>query len=164
MTGPGLPLLRKDFRLHPLQVRETASTPASALLLIVRMLDDALLAAMLRETYALAIEAVIEIFDRADLDRARAGMRAAGCGSGIIQVNNRDLSTLTVSDAPSRELIGEKRENELWISASVINSREQVLERAQMGFDAVLVGSSLMETDDPGLALARLTGTEAGKG
>lgn len=158
MAAPGLPLLRKDFLLHPLQVRQTASTPASALLLIVRMLDDSLIQAMLRASSAYGLEAVIEIFDRADLDRARAGLEAAEYSQGIIQVNNRDLSTLAVSDAPSRELIRERQKNEVWISASGVHKREQVLERAALGFDAVLVGSSLMETADPGKALASLTG------
>ena len=158
MAAPGLPLLRKDFLLHPLQVRQTASTPASALLLIVRMLDDSMLRDMLQETSAHGLEAVIEIFDRVDLERARAGLAAAGSPQAIIQVNNRDLSTLAVSELPSRELIKERQQSEVWISASGVGKREQVLERASLGFDAVLVGSSLMETPDPGKALAVLTG------
>ena len=60
ISGAGLPMLRKDFLLHPLQVVETAATKASALLLIVRMLTDAELAEMLRLTYDAGLEAVVE--------------------------------------------------------------------------------------------------------
>lgn len=163
MTGPGLPLLRKDFLIDPLQIAESAAGPASALLLIVRMLDDALLPHMLRKTYEYGLEAVVEVFDESDLARAKNAFAAVGdaVGAPIIQVNNRDLDTLRVSDGPSRTLIRAKAAGEVWISASGIDSREQVLDRAALGFDAVLVGSSLMQGATPGNALARLTGRGA---
>lgn len=161
MSVTGLPLLRKDFLIHPLQVAETAATPASALLLIARMLDDAVLSAMLAAASEAGLETVLEIFDERDLVAVRRVLGNAPVSPVIIQVNNRDLQTLRVSDAPSRALIRHKREGEVWISASGITCREQVLERAGLGFDAVLVGSSLMERESPGAALARLCRDEA---
>ena len=86
MSAPGLPLLRKDFIFDRLQVAATAATPASALLLIVRLTPDAALLRSLREqAEAHGIDAVVEIFDEADLALARES------GARIIQVNARDL-------------------------------------------------------------------------
>ena len=154
MSGAGLPMLRKDFLLHPLQVVETAATKASALLVIVRMLTDAELDEMLRLTYDAGLEAVVEIFDEADLDRAEAA------GAHIIQVNNRDLSTLKTDLAVSRRLAARKRPGRIWIAASGIKTRTDVLTMASLGFNAVLVGTSIMAEPDPGAALAVLAGKE----
>lgn len=148
-----LPLLRKDFILHPLQIAQTASTPASAVLLIARMIDDD---TFLHEMVVLArmagLTAVVEVFDETDLERSKKA------GAPVIQVNNRDLDTLTTTLDISRRLVSGKEESELWISASGVDEREQVLELAELGFDAVLVGTNLMQADDPGEALAKLTG------
>lgn len=157
MSGPGLPLLRKDFLIHPLQITETAATPASALLLIARMLPDADLALMLRAAAEAGLEAVIEVFDEADLEKTRSVLAKEPVQPVIIQVNNRDLQNLTVSDGPSRRLIREKSGGEVWISASGVETRGRVEELAAMGFDAVLVGTSLMRQADPGAALRTLT-------
>jgi indole-3-glycerol phosphate synthase len=161
MREPEIPLLRKDFLLHPLQVTETAATPASALLLIVRMLGGPLLETMLHAARQAGLEAVVEIFDGGDLENARRAMAESETGPRIIQVNTRDLDTLTVCDELSRALVREKNDDELWISASGITGRGDVLERAEMGYDAVLAGSCLMAAEDPGAALAALTGRTA---
>lgn len=158
MLAPGLPLLRKDFLIHPLQARETAATPASALLLIARMLPGRLLRDMAAATREAGLEAVLEVFDKADLERAREALQSVGFLPAIIQVNNRDLQTLKVDEAVSRRLIMEKLEQEIWISASGAERREQIEERAALGFDAVLAGSFLMAGGNPGAALAALTG------
>lgn len=155
MQAPELPLLRKYFILDPLQVFQTAATPASALLLIVRLFSTQpdVLAAVHQETIELGLEAVVEVFDRQDLEVARQ------IGAGIIQVNNRDLSSLKVDLHTSRELIRQKQEGELWISASGISRGEQVREMTGLGFEACLIGTSLMESSDPLQKLQELTGT-----
>lgn len=158
MAGAGLPLLRKDFLIHPLQVRETAASPASALLLIVRMLDDGLLAAMLADAHAAGLEAVLEVFDRTDLERARAALVATGARPAIIQVNNRDLDTMKVDAQTSRTLAALKGPGEVWISASGAALPEDIAERAGLGFEGVLVGTALMDGADQKGALARLAG------
>ena len=157
MTGPGLPLLRKDFILHPLQVDQTAASPASAVLLIVRMLDDAMLRALLFRCLDLGLEPVTEVFDMTDLRRAQA------VAAPIIQVNNRDLDTLAVDLTLSRQLAAFKHEKEFWITASGINNRDELTSLLDMGFDAALIGSSLMQKGDPGQGLAALLHHE-GKG
>ena len=149
-AGAGLPLLRKDFILHLLQVQQTASTPASAILLIARMMDESGLRELLDESFRFGLEAVVEIFDTADLTVARKA------GARIIQVNNRDLDRLTVDLTISESLIREKDDGEFWITASGIDSPEQLEHLLAAGFNAALVGSSLMRSGDPGQALRSL--------
>ncbi|WP_243312448.1 indole-3-glycerol-phosphate synthase [Fundidesulfovibrio agrisoli] len=152
MAGAGLPLLRKDFILHPVQVIHTASTPASALLLIARMCEAEELRAMLGLAEAFGLACVVEVFDEADLNKVEP------LEPEIIQVNNRDLDKLTTDFAVSERLAARKQEGQIWISASGIKTRQDVERMAALGYDAVLVGTSLMSGEDPGAALAGLTG------
>jgi len=153
MSQPGVPLLRKDFIIDPLQVAMTASSPAAAVLLIARMCDDVTHLTQLVELARMpGLSPVVEIFDQADLDMARAA------GADIIQVNNRNLDTLETSLDQSRSFIKQKQEGELWICASGISERAQVEEMAELGFDAILIGTCLMEAENPGEKLAELTG------
>ena len=96
------------------------------------------------------LEAVVEVFDQRDLELAQAA------GAEIIQVNNRDLDLLEVDMDNSRRLVEYKQPEEFWISASGIDSARQVSDLADLGFDAVLVGSSLMNGKNPGQALMGL--------
>jgi len=149
----GLPLLRKDFIVHPLQVEATASTPASAILLIVRMFeeqDD--LAYVHAMCIARRLEPVVEVFDERDLDRAKE------LGARIIQVNNRDLDTLATDLNRSLELVRRKEEGEIWIGASGVSTPEHVRTLKAAGLDALLIGTALMQNADPGRGLADLTG------
>ena len=158
----GLPLLRKDFILDRLQVIQTASTPASAILLIVRMLDDQTLEELLRLCQELNLEPVSEVFDLQDLERAKK------FAAKIIQVNNRDLDTLREDLETSRRLIKHKAQGEFWISASGISKPREFREMIALGFDAALVGSALMSGGSsgagPGPALAALMQPEDHKG
>lgn len=157
-TGPRVPLLRKDFIFDPLQVRATAATPASALLLIVRLTPDAATLRALREqAEAYGIQAVVEIFDVEDLRLARES------GARIIQVNARDLESLAVDRDACLRLIQvcPPAKGELWIAASGMSSAEHLLAAASAGYHAVLVGSALMEGGTPGEALAALLGAAA---
>lgn len=149
----GLPLLRKDFILAPLQIVHTASTPASAVLLIARMVDLVRLKELLGLCASHGLEAVTEIFDKEDLDKARQAKAT------VLQVNNRDLETLEVDLETSHTLIQEKAAEELWISASGISSPAQMQELTAKGFDALLIGSSCMQAKDPGQALKTLLGS-----
>lgn len=149
-AGEALPLLRKDFLFDPLQVEATAATPASAFLLVVRMFADSEeLRVMIEKGRSLGLEAVVEIFDEADLALARKA------GAEIIQVNARDLDTLEIDHSNVRRLVGQGRPGEIWVAASGVSSPEQVREAAERGYDAVLVGTAIMQSDDPG-AMVRL--------
>ena len=151
--GPALPLLRKDFILDPLQVVATAATPASALLLIVRLTPGAALLRDLREraeSYGMA--AVVEVFDAEDLALARES------GARIIQVNARDLDSLKVDREAPLALIRAcpPLPGETWIAASGMDSFAHLERAAEAGYRAALVGTALMAGGEPGAALARL--------
>lgn len=151
-----MPLLRKDFIFDRLQVLATAATPAAAMLLIVRLTPDVDQLRQLRElgeSHGLA--AVVEVFDKADLVLARQS------GARIIQVNARDLQKLTVDRAACLELARKDppRAGEIWIAASGMEKPADLAEAADAGYNAALVGTALMAgSDQPGAALARLTG------
>ena len=158
-AAPALPLLRKDFIFDPLQVTATAATPASALLLIVRLTPQAGELRALREAaegYGLA--AVVEVFDTEDLMLARES------GARIIQVNARDLESLRVDREAPLTLIraNPPLPGEIWIAASGMDSFTHLVKAADGGYAAALVGTALMAGGEPGAALARLlTGREA---
>ena len=153
VAAVGLPMLRKDFIVHPLQVEATASTPASAILLIVRMFsgqDE--LASLHGRCLVRGLEPVVEVFDERDLDRAKE------IGARIIQVNNRDLDTLATDLGRCLDLVRRKEAGETWIGASGISTPEQVRELKAAGLDALLIGTALMKNADPGRGLAELAG------
>jgi indole-3-glycerol phosphate synthase len=150
MTGPGLPLLRKDFLFHPLQVEHSAATPASAVLLIARMLSGDSLRELVRRSTELGLTPVTEVFDAQELKRARAA------GASVIQVNNRDLDTLRVDASLSHRLVAGKEAGEFWITASGMREHGDLLAAAASGFDAALIGTSLMRSGKPGEALAAM--------
>lgn len=156
-----LPLLRKDFVFDHLQVLQTAATPASAMLLIVRLTPDRRALRELREeTEKFGMRAVVEVFDESDLSVARDS------GAEIIQVNARDLDSLKVDREAAIRLARRNPPQgaEIWIAASGISLPEHLQEAADAGYRAVLVGSSLMEGGKPGQALGRLrAGCHAGE-
>ncbi|WP_298068185.1 indole-3-glycerol-phosphate synthase [uncultured Mailhella sp.] len=150
---PSVPMLRKDFLFHPAQIAATLATPASALLLIVRLTPDARVLRDLREQAERGgVQAVVEVFSAGDLALARES------GARIIQVNARDLETLKVDREACLRFIGEQppRGNERWIAASGMSCREDLEAAAAAGYHAALVGSALMEHGTPGADLRRL--------
>lgn len=147
------PILRKDFIFDPLQILATAATPASALLLIVRLCPDAEKLGRLRELASgYGLQCVAEVFDERDLEIARAS------GASIIQVNARDLDSLRVDRAACLSLIQKHPpiNDETWIAASGIDNHEQLKAARDYGFAAVLIGSALMKDGKAGQALAAL--------
>ena len=149
-TQTTLPLLRKDFIFDEVQVRETAATPAAALLLIVALTPEV---AHLRDlrvlTESFGMTAVVEVFDERELDIAR------NSGASVIQVNNRNLETLAVDASVTQRLVSWKLDGECWIAASGYETRTQIDTLA--GYDAVLVGTALMASANPCEALKELT-------
>lgn len=150
----GLPLLRKDFIFDPAQIRATARTPASALLLIVKLTPSvSTLRSLREEAQALGLECVVEILDEKDLRAARDS------GAEIVQANSRDFADLSVDlERPLRLGRRHARESgrELWIAASGFSRPDQLKAAAAAGFTAVLVGTALMSSGDPAGALRHL--------
>jgi indole-3-glycerol phosphate synthase len=148
MARTGLPLLRKDFITDPLQVAMTAATPASAILVIVRLFQtDRELQKVLEACRDYGLEPVVEAFDAQDLHRAQ------DMGASI----NRDLATLDIDLNRSHDLIEKKQDQEIWISASGITTPKTGQKLFRAGFDALLIGTALMESNDPGAMVERFT-------
>ena len=146
-----LPLLRKDFTVHPLQLLEARAAGASAVLLIAAVLRDAL-PAYLAYSRALGLDALVEVHDEVELGLALA----AGCE--VLGVNNRDLTTLEVDLSTAPRLLGRARAlgyEGVAVAESGYREPEQL--RALEGVaDAVLIGTSLAGSADLTAALRRL--------
>jgi indole-3-glycerol phosphate synthase len=148
-----LPVLRKDFTVAAADVCDARLMGADAVLLIVAALDDA----ELRDFHALAAElhldALVEVHDEAELDRALAA------GAHLLGVNQRDLVTFDV-DANRAVRVGrvlaEHGDDIVRVAESGIRGPEDAGALAAAGFDAVLVGESLVTSGDPAAAVRAL--------
>jgi indole-3-glycerol phosphate synthase len=146
MGKPQIPLLRKDFIFHPFQVLDTAATKASAILLIVRLLNGLLeLREMIGLSYSLGLLPLVEVFGAEDLLLARKA------GAKALQVNSRDLSTMKVDFQGSLSLIADypPLEGEFWVGASGVLTGNDLLSLKDAGYGAALVGTALMEGGRP---------------
>lgn len=136
-----LPLLRKDFLIDPAQVWEARAAGADAVLLIVRILSDELLRALLELAAGLRMDALVEVHDAAELDRA------LGAGAVLVGVNNRDLQTFRTDLELSVELAARVPTGVTLVAESGIRTAEDVRRLGAAGVDAILVGESLMRQD-----------------
>lgn len=151
-TAVALPVLRKDFVLDAVQLWEARGAGADAVLLIVRILEDAALRDLVEQVRELGMDALVEAHDAAEVER---GLRA---GATLIGINNRDLATFrTELDVAVRIAPSVPAEVTL-VGESGIRTREDVNRLGAAGVDAVLVGEALMRGGDPVAASAALTG------
>ena len=149
----GLPVLRKDFIIDPWQVWEARATNADSFLLIVAALGDARLAELLALGRELAMEALVEVHTREELDRALAA------GARIVGVNNRNLRTLEVRVETSYALIEDIPDPCIAVCESGLSSHEDLIRLRAAGFDGFLIGEHLMRQADPAAALRALLGS-----
>ena len=137
-----LPVLRKDFILDEMQVLEARAWGADCVLLIVAALDGALLARLLQVATDLGLDALVEVHSRQEMETALS------VGACMVGINNRDLRTFQVSLDTTRALAPAVPEGVTVVAESGIHSREDVADLKTYGVDAVLVGESLMRSDD----------------
>ncbi len=150
-----LPLLRKDFTVDGYQIYEARAIGASAVLLIVAALEDALLRQFLEVSRGLDLDAVVEVHTESE------GRRAVDAGAEIVGINNRDLHTFDTTLETTERVARLLPEDTLIVSESGIGTRADVIRVRDAGADAVLVGESLMRETDIGLKLRELLGEEA---
>jgi indole-3-glycerol phosphate synthase len=149
-----LPVLRKDFVIHPVQVFEAAEAGADAVLLIAAALDDEMLRTLrLIAEEELGLDALVEVHTKEEVERA------ANCEAQIIGINNRDLTTFEVSLSISEDLVCYAPENALLISESGLRTGDELSRLRTLGFDGFLIGGSLLQSDNPGDALRKLIET-----
>lgn len=147
-----LPALRKDFTLDSLHLLEARAGGADAVLLIVRILDDATLARLHAEAEDLGMAVLVEAHDA---EEVRRGLDA---GARILGINNRDLATFTTDLDTTLRLLEHVPDEVVVVSESGIRTPDDVRRIGAAGVDAILVGETLLRADDPGLAAASLAG------
>ena len=145
------PVLRKDFILDPYQVVEARVAGADAVLLIAECLDDDQLNSLYRAIVELGMDALVEIYEPRNLDRALA------LDPPLLGINNRNLETFTVDLQHTIDLADRVPDSTLLISESGIRSRDEVDRLAACGVKAVLVGETLMRAEDVGAKVRELS-------
>jgi indole-3-glycerol phosphate synthase len=149
-----LPCLRKDFMVDEYQIVEARAHRADAILLIAAALSDGELKRFSAAAREAALDVLVEVHTGEELDRV---LNALGeTGADAIGVNNRDLKTFEVSLETSLGLVGRIPASVVRVAESGIATAGDLTRLRGAGFDAFLIGESLMRRPDPGAALAEL--------
>ena len=137
-----IPILRKDFTIDEYMIWEAKSIGASAILLIASILDDVQLKEYLDLAHELGLSAIVETHDAEEIKSA------VDAGAQIIGVNNRNLADFTVDIDNSINLRSLVSDDITFISESGIKTKEDVTRLKENNVDAVLIGETLMKSDD----------------
>ena len=152
----GLPVLRKDFTVGPLDVCDARSMGADAVLLIVAALDDTELAALLGLARDLGLAPLVEVHDESELERALA------VGADLVGVNQRDLRTFSVDHGRACTLAARIPPEVTAVAESGIRDAADARRLAEAGYDAILVGETLVRAGDRVAQLRELVGHPVG--
>ena len=145
-----LPALRKDFMLTPYQIYESRALGADCVLLIMAALKDSQAKELYKIANDLGMDVLVEVHDRAEMDRALK------LNPAMIGVNNRNLKTLAVDVQTSHELASSMPDSILKVAESGISTPATITELKKSGFQAFLIGESMMKQPDIGSALKLL--------
>jgi indole-3-glycerol phosphate synthase len=145
-----LPLLAKGFFSTEAHLRELREAGADAALLILRDLDDTTATQLMRAAEELGLDTLVEAHDEEEL------ARATRLDSRVIGLNARDLGTFRIDRAAQLELVAGAPRDRIVVAESAVHTRAQAAAAELAGADAVLVGTSLMRTADPGAKLREL--------
>ncbi len=147
-----LPVLRKDFLYDPWQVAESRALGADCILIIMASVSDAQAAELELAATEWGMDALIEVHDRAELDRA------ALLSSSLLGINNRDLNTFVTDLATTRDLARRAPADRMIISESGLSTPADLADMARHGVRNFLIGESLMRQDDVATATRALLG------
>jgi indole-3-glycerol phosphate synthase len=137
-----LPVLRKDFIIHEVQLAEAAVAGADAVLLIVAALGQERLEALYEEALRLQLDVLVEVHDAEELDRA------LDLGATLIGINNRNLTTFEVDLGTTERLSEEVPEGVILVCESGIKTQADCQRAFDCGCNAILVGETLMRAAD----------------
>jgi indole-3-glycerol phosphate synthase len=150
-----LPVLRKDFLIHPAELIESRAAGADAVLLIAACLSANELVAMIATARDLGLGTLVETHSDDDLEKVLA------TDAEVVGVNARDLETLDVDVERALAHLTKIPAGRLAVMESGIASRDQVRAAVDAGASVILVGEALMRADDPGAKLRELLGEES---
>ncbi len=143
-----VPLLRKDFMIHEVQIHEAIIAGADAILLIVAALDDPTLHHLYETARSWQLDVLVEVHDLAEMERALE------LNADLIGINNRNLKTFAIDLATTEALVEEVPDEVLLVSESGIKTLADAQRVLDAGANAVLIGESLMRAADPAEAIA----------
>ncbi|CAN5892867.1 indole-3-glycerol phosphate synthase TrpC [soil metagenome] len=149
-AAAAVPILRKDFTVSEADVCDTRLMGADAVLLIAAALDDGELAAFHALAGELGLDALVEIHDESELERALT------VGATLVGVNQRDLVTFEVDTDRAVRLAPQMPTGVVRVAESGVGGAPDATRLAGAGYDAVLVGESLVTAPDPAAAVATL--------
>ncbi|MDX1483136.1 MAG: indole-3-glycerol phosphate synthase TrpC [Alphaproteobacteria bacterium] len=149
-----LPALRKDFMVDPYQIAESRALGADCVLLILAVLDDGLAAELAAAARSLGMDALVEVHDEAELERA------ARLETGLIGINNRNLKTLETDLAVTERLAPRAPKDAVLVCESGISGPQDISRMAAAGPRCFLVGESLMREADVAAAARALLAAE----
>lgn len=150
-----IPILRKDFMIDEYQVVEARMAGADAILLIAEILDDRQLASLRERAEALGMAVLVEFHDEANLERV------VDSGATLIGINNRDLHRFVTDLDQTFRLRDRIPSHITLVSESGIRTRDDVLRLQAAKVNAILVGETLMRSDNIGQAVEDLLGFSA---
>ena len=156
-----LPCLRKDFMIDEYQIVEARAHRADAILLIAAALTNAELKHLADVAVGFSLDVLVEVHTTDELSRMLDALGETGANA--IGVNNRDLRTFEVSLETSLALVEQIPASVVRVTESGIFTPADIARLRKAGFDAFLIGESLMRQPDPGAALAELLGGVAAK-
>ncbi len=149
-SSVSLPCLRKDFMVHPFQMLEARARGADAVLLIVAALSDLELVQLRKAARDHGLDVLCEVHDEAELERALP------LECELYGVNTRDLRTFHVDSAAAVRIAAKLPVDAVRVAESGLRSADDILRMRDAGFNAFLIGESLMRAEDPGTALEAL--------
>ena len=147
-----LPVLRKDFIISEYQVWESFHAGADAILLIA----DAVESSVIKDLYQLASELGLHVIIEAHHANHLEWIR--DLNPEIVGVNCRDLTNMETDIKWFGNIVNDLPKNSIWVAESGITSQSDLDYISDLGYHAALVGTKLMKSADPGIALAELTG------
>lgn len=147
-----VPCLRKDFTVDEYMIYEAKSLGASAVLLICSILTEKEIADYIKICDSLGLSALVEVHNEQEVETA------IKVGARIIGVNNRNLKDFTVDTSNSKRLRSLVPEGILFVAESGVKSRSDIEALQEIGVDAVLIGETLMNSNDKRAKLQELRG------
>ena len=154
-SAAALPVVMKDFIVEPSQILAAAAAGADAVLLLASLLSGVEIRRFIAMLDELSMDALVEVHDDAELDRAIEG------GARIVGVNNRDLRTFNVDLATAEGLAPKIPAAAIRVAESGIKTRQDVDRLRHAGFQAFLVGESLLRQNDRAAAVRSLVRTDS---